>query len=477
VIRLPRGSRIDLDRSVHTFQGGTVLTGGHPGRVIRLSDSGADVLASLLETGVTSDRGGEVARRLVDAGMAHPRPVPDGDGERRPGEAPETVTIVVPVRDRPETLDRCLRSIGGCAPTIVVDDGSERPGPIAAVCQEHEIRLIRRTANGGPAVARNEALAHVETPLVAFVDSDCTVDSGWLDGLLPFFDDPEVAAVAPRVRPTPHPGDTVLARFSGARSALDMGDEPSGVGPDKKVRYVPTAALVVRRASLDNTAPVFDPALRFGEDVDLVWRLVDAGWAVRYEPSVVVTHREPRSWAEVLGRRIRYGTSAAPLAARHPSRLAPVELQPWPAASGLALLSGHPLVAAVSAGATGAELARRLRPYGVPLTTCLRWTSSAAGWTIVGMGHAATVVGGPALIATIAGRRRRLAAAAAVLLVVPPVVEWARRRPRLDPVRWSVAAIADDMAYGLGVWIGCLRAGRLGPVLPRLGAQPDATAT
>jgi mycofactocin glycosyltransferase len=477
VIPLPRGSRIDLDRSVRTFKGGTVLAGGHPGRVIRLSDTGAGVLAGLLENGVTSDKEGEVARRLVEAGMAHPRPAPDGDSEKRPTQARETVTVVVPVRDRPEMLDRCLGSIGRSASIIVVDDGSEQSEAIAGVCRNHEVRLIRRTSNGGPAVARNEALPVVATPLVAFVDSDCTVDSGWLEALVPLFDDPEVAAVAPRIRPTPNPGDTVLGRFSDARSSLDMGEERSAVGPDKKVRYVPTAALVVRCATLENRAPVFDPALRYGEDVDLVWRLVDAGGAVRYEPSVVVTHREPESWAELLGRRVRYGTSAAPLAARHPGSLAPVELQPWPTASGLALLSGHPVVAAVSAGAAGTALARRLRPYGVPWTTCLRWTSSAGGWTIVGMGHAATVVGGPALIAALVGRRRRLAAAAAALLMVPPLVEWARRRPRLDPVRWTTAAIADDMAYGLGVWIGCFRARRVAPLLPRLRAGGGGQTT
>ena len=52
---------------------------------------------------------------------------------------------------------------------------------------------------------------------------------------------------------------------------------------------MPTAALVVRRAVLEDG---LDTALRYGEDVDLVWRLHDAGWRVRYDPAVVVgTHQ------------------------------------------------------------------------------------------------------------------------------------------------------------------------------------------
>ena len=52
--------------------------------------------------------------------------------------------------------------------------------------------------------------------------------------------------------------------------------------------YVSTEALWVRVAALDGLAPdsatdtdgPFDVSLRYGEDVDLVWRLHAAGWRV-----------------------------------------------------------------------------------------------------------------------------------------------------------------------------------------------------
>ena len=64
---------------------------------------------------------------------------------------------------------------------VVVDDGSDDPDAVAAVCAGTRARLIRRDRNGGPGAARNEALAVVDTELVAFVDSDCTASPGWLD--------------------------------------------------------------------------------------------------------------------------------------------------------------------------------------------------------------------------------------------------------------------------------------------------------
>lgn len=100
--------------------------------------------------------------------------------------------------------------------------------------------------------------------------------------------------------------------------------------------YVPTAALLVRRAALEGVG-LFDPALRVGEDVDLVWRLHDSGWSTRYDPRTVVVHEGPIGWSGWLTRRHRYGTSAAPLAARHRGRLTPLVLRPWPTAAWLLL--------------------------------------------------------------------------------------------------------------------------------------------
>ncbi len=373
--------------------------------------------------------------------------------------------MVVPVRDRSASLDRCLRALGPEADVVVVDDCSDDPASVAAVVARHGARLIRRPVNGGPGAARNEALAGLATELVAFVDSDCTVSPGWLPSLLWLFDDPSVGAVAPRIRPeSGHPEDerSIRARYVADRSPLDQGPAPSEVGPGRRVRYVPSTAVVVRAAALVGG---FDEDLRIGEDVDWVWRLSDAGWRVRYEPSVTVFHREPDSWSALLARRFRYGTAAAPLSRRHPGRLAPLELRPWPTAAVGAMLARQPALAAVLLAASTVRLSRGLRARGIPVWWSLRWTLQGVGWTTVGLGRAATMVAGP-LMAVAALRPRRRARVVLVLMVLPPLVEWVQRRPRLDPVRWSVASVVDDMAYGAGVWSGCLRWRSLGPLLP-----------
>lgn len=230
------------------------------------------------------------------------------------------------------------------------------------------------------------------------------------------------------------------------------------------VRYVPTAALLVRKEAVDASGR-FAFELRFGEDVDLVWRLLEAGWRLRYEPVVTVGHGEPSTWPALLARRFRYGTSAGPLARRHPEHLAPVELRPAPAVAAAALLAGYLPAAAVVTGLAGAALARQVRPLGIPPGQAARWSAQAVGWTVVGLGRATTMLAAPALLGGLVGGRRSRRAALGLLLI-PPVLDWWQRRPPLDPLRWCLASVADDVAYGSGVWVGCVRARTARPLLP-----------
>jgi mycofactocin glycosyltransferase len=44
-----------------------------------------------------------------------------------------------------------------------------------------------------------------------------------------------------------------------------------------------------------------------------------------------------------------------------------------------------------------------------------------------------------------------------------------RRRPPLDPLRWTACSLADDLAYSVGVWRGCVRGRSLRALRPSFG--------
>jgi mycofactocin glycosyltransferase len=450
---VPPGFALVLDRSVRRYRGGHVLAGGSPVRALRLTPAGRAAVEQLVAGEKVSEAARALGGRLLDAGLAHPRPRQRG--------APRDATVVVPVRDRTTALERCLAALDAAVPVVVVDDGSADGAAVEAVCRRHGARLLRRHAGEGPAAARNHAVATVRTDLVAFLDSDCVPLSGWLATTAAHFADPLVGAVAPRVRPARGERATACDRYAAARSPLDMGPDESRVAPGGRVAYVPTAALVVRRGALD---PLFDAGLRYGEDVDLVWRLHDAGWRVRLEPRATVLHAEPPSWRALLLRRHRYGTSAGPLARRHPGRMSHLAARPGPAAAVGLLLARRPLAAALVGALQTALVVHRMRSAGVPSAAAAAWSASAIAGTFAGLGRAATIVAGPVLLAALASRRHR--APALALLVAAPMQEWVRRRPRLDPLRWTAACVADDIAYGTGVWRGCFEARTIAPLVP-----------
>jgi mycofactocin system glycosyltransferase len=455
---VPAGFRLRADPGLRVLADGTVLAGGSPVRVLRLAAAGKAAVAGWFagEPAADSLAARRLARRLLDTGMAHP--VVTG------GPAPDEVTVVIPVRDRQAELTRCLAGLGGLR-VIVVDDASADAAATAEVVSRADATLIRREVNGGPAAARNTGLAAATTPLVAFLDSDCVPEPGWLDGLLPHFTDPAVGAVAPRI--VPHePGRSWLARYEGASSTLDMGKRPSIVRPGARVPYVPGAAIVVMRKAAGTG---FDEDMTVGEDVDFAWRLGEAGWRVRYEPAAMMAHQHRvrlRAW---LRRRRDYGTSAAALESRHPGAVRPLYVSGWTAASWLAVAAGRLDVAAGLTGAATGLLARRLAavagPEAVPLAA--RLAGGGTVGSIRPIGSAITRTWLPlAVPAALAFRRLRVPLAVAVL--TPPLLDWLDRRPPLDPVRYTAARLLDDAGYGAGVWQGCLRRGTIRPLLPRL---------
>jgi len=474
--------RLRPDPGTRVLAGGTVLAGGSPIRVLRLTAAGARHVAGWWSGTPVPDHPGAraLARRLLDTGIAHPV------GSAEAPKGPQDVTLVIPVRDRQTELARCLAGLSGhpggrppgLAALIVVDDASAEAAAIARIAAEAGARALRRPVNGGPGAARNTGLAAADTPLVAFLDSDCVPSPGWLDALLPHFADPAVGAVAPRIVPD-EPGRTWLARYEGASSTLDMGARASIVRPGSRVPYVPGAALVVRRVA---AGAGFAEDMQVGEDVDFVWRLAADGWRVRYEPAATIRHQHRvrlRAW---FARRKDYGTSAAALELRHPGAVRPLYLSGWTALAWLAVASGRPAAGAAFTGAGIALLARRLAlltgeqwPRPTARTAWQLAARLAGGGTLAAgrpLGSAMSRTWWPvALPAAVAVRRLRLPLAA--LILMPPLLDWLDRRPPLDPARYVAARLLDDVGYSLGVWQGCAERRTIRPLLPRLGRRQE----
>lgn len=469
----PAGWRVAWDPSTRSLDGGRILIGGAPLRLVRLTETGAAVAAGLARgEAVGSDGGaGRLARRLVDAGMCHPRPP-------RPVCGPAgRVTIVIPVLDRSAGLEHTLRSVREAGPpgpdVIVVDDGSgpREAAAISDAARRFGARLVRREVTDGPAAARNSGWQAASTELIAFLDADCAAGPGWLEPLVAHFGDPAVGAAAPRITAFAPPGTPdLLARYERIRSPLDRGPLQASVRPRGRVPFVPSAALVVARDALAELGG-FDEAMKVGEDVDLVWRLLDAGRSVRYEPAAEVGHPCRTSWAAAIRQRVTYGSSAAGLHDRHAGAVSPLAVSGWSLAAWGLAAAGAPAAGIATAAATTAMLPARLPAMVHPWRESVRIAGAGHVWAGRAIADAMRRAWWPALVlASVASRRVRRATIAAATL--PLAIEWATDHPPLDAVRWGALRLADDMSYGAGVWWGCLRAGHFGALAPDLTSWP-----
>jgi glycosyltransferase involved in cell wall biosynthesis len=428
---------------------GRRLLGGEPFALVELSArAAARIQAWVAGDPVGAD--GALARALVHANLAQPLP---------PARPLPPVSVVIPVRDR--SIAPLLAALES-DDVIVVDDASS-----TGVVREEAagVRYVRRDVQGGAAAARNDGLAVARHELVACLDSDTLPPAGWLDPLLAHFADPELSAIAPRIvaldgdaasertRVPGEPGasripersrlassrEEATGRLAGAlrayereRSPLDRGPDPARVIPYGRVPFVPGAALITRRHLR------FDPTLRGGEDVEFVWRVP----YVRYEPAARVAHAhrtDPRAW---FSRRVYYGRTAAGIAKRHPGKARPLNVSPWTTAAWVALAARRPVTALGIVGVATALTARAVDP-----ATAFRLAAVGSLRSGRVVADALTRAWWPLSLTAAAFPGARLPLAAALATKTP-------------------LQLADDVAYGLGLWQGCLEQRTLDPLLP-----------
>lgn len=464
--RLPDGFAVQVDRKVRVLGRGSTLLGGSPTRLLRLAPAAQGMLSDgRLE--VRDAVSAQLARTLLDATVAHPRPAG--------GPSYRDVTVVIPVRDNIIGLQRLIAALRGLR-VVVVDDGSQVPIRQEDLTAAHccEVQVLRHPESRGPAAARNTGLAACTTDFVAFLDSDVVPRRGWLEALLGHFCDPAVALVAPRIVSMADSGH-LIARYEAIRSSLDLGGCEAPVVPYSKVAYVPSAAIICRSTTLRELGG-FDEALRSGEDVDLCWRLVDAGSRLRYEPIAQVAHDHRVELRDWVARKAFYGGSAAPLSARHPDKTAPMVISGW-ALAGWALMAlgsalGY-LVSLAIAALTGRRIAKSMRgPDTAPadvLMVTLRGLASAGLQIASALCRHYWPV---ALLAALVSQRCRRALLLAA--VADGVVDWLRHARSEDDSRplglpaYLLLKRVDDLAYGAGLWSGVVRERNLAALKPQI---------
>jgi mycofactocin system glycosyltransferase len=433
---------------------GDTVVAGSPLKIFRFSSAARSVLEAIEKRDEISVAATNTLHRLIDAGAIHPILE-----SIKTSLQPSDVTVVIPVHNEDVLrLNALISKLSAAHEVLLIDDGSTIP-----LADINGARVIRREVAGGPAAARNTAIDFVTSSITFFLDADTSLaDDSWTK-LLAHFEDSSVGVVAPRI--ASEPGTTLLHRYEASESPLDLGSEPARIRKNSRVSYVPTAALMIRTDLLREHRG-FDESLRYGEDVDLVWRLLEADVVCRYEPAVTVHHSPRASLLDAWKQRVSYGSAAAPLDQRHRGAATPLRINRWSAGAWGTLASGYPLIGLIIGAASTVALERKISSQPDSRQLALRLAGRGnihAGRVIA---QAMTRTWWPiALLLSLCSRRARRVTCAAIVL--PSLMSWFTKKPKVDPVSYCALKLADDVAYGTGVWKGVIATRDLGALTPK----------
>jgi GT2 family glycosyltransferase len=229
-------------------------------------------------------------------------------------EAPR-VSVVVCTYNGGRTLAECLRSLLALDypdyEVIVVDDGST-DDTAEILARFPQARAIRQD-NQGLSAARNAGLRAATGQVIAYTDSDCYADPLWLTHLVHQLQQSDAAAVG---GPNLTPPDGPLA----ACVAAAPGQPTHVLESDQVAEHIPGCNMAFRREAL-LAVRGFDPAYRrAGDDVDLCWRLQQAGYWITFAPGAFVWHHRRQGPRAYLRQQAGYGEAEALLRFKHPDR-------------------------------------------------------------------------------------------------------------------------------------------------------------
>jgi GT2 family glycosyltransferase len=313
---------------------------GVPIGLVPLNLRTGDLSAQDLADHVTRTLGDRVARHLADDGLESSQcPTPAGlranrvpacerDLKKFLAKAPP-VSVVVPTRERPEILDRCLQHLAWLDypdyEVLVVDNAPVSPATRELVRrrgeQFGELHYLRED-RPGQSWARNRGLMATSSSIVAFVDDDVAVDRGWLSALASAFASAEdVGCVTGLILPAELDTDAqaLLEEYGGFSKGFDrrVFDLDENRPPDPLFPYAAgrfgSGASMAFRADVLRQVGAFNLALGTGsppcggEDLTAFRKVVLAGHKLVYEPAAIAYHPHPRTYRDLRRQLFRYG--------------------------------------------------------------------------------------------------------------------------------------------------------------------------
>ncbi len=229
---------------------------------------------------------------------------------------PPMVSVVICAYNAERTMESCLKSLRHLDypnyEVVVVDDGSrDKTAGIAA--RFPDFRLIRQP-NKGLSVARNVGMHAALGEIIAYTDSDCVVDPHWLTLMVGALTANGFDAC----------GGPNYAPHEEGRTEACVAASPGApchvLTAEDRAEHLAGCNMVFRKAVLQQIGG-FDPQFTAaGDDVDICWRALDAGFVLGFCPAAFVWHFRRNTLKAYYMQQRGYGKAEAMLYFKYPQR-------------------------------------------------------------------------------------------------------------------------------------------------------------
>lgn len=227
------------------------------------------------------------------------------------------VSIIVCTYKGSATLVACLDSLLALnypsVEVLLVNDGDDPR--VEDLARSYETIRYIGVEHGGLSVARNTGAKAAKGEILIYTDDDCIAEPDWLNWIVALFsDDPKIgAAGGPNIPPKAETATQALV-------AAAPGGPAHVLLSDTRAEHLPGCNFAVRRSVFEEVGG-FNPVFRTaGDDVDICWRILAAGYELGFHPAAFVWHHRRFSHAAYLRQQMGYGRAEALLMPIHRER-------------------------------------------------------------------------------------------------------------------------------------------------------------
>ncbi|WP_206757250.1 glycosyltransferase [Sphingomonas sp. CFBP 13720] len=212
------------------------------------------------------------------------------------------VTVLVPVWNNPDQLERCVEALkaqdypADLYEIVVIDNGST--DDTAARAERCGVRVLVQTKPGSYA-ARNLGIAATSSDYLAFTDSDCIPDRRWLSTAMARAEaEPNLGVVAGRIKLFSEAGGDAGGWAESYEAVVAFPQHQASSGTCATANWLSPRAAIVEAGGFDET-------VKSGGDHHMGMRVRDSGRTMIYEPEMIVLHPTRATFSALLEKRRR----------------------------------------------------------------------------------------------------------------------------------------------------------------------------